>query len=1226
MSTITGTEASDTLTGGPTTDLIEGLGGNDYLRDESGDNDIVRGNDGDDTIWVERTHTGAGGLITIDGGAGDDTIDATGYWHAPTYDWKVDGGDGNDSLELRYLTHFTADLGAGDDYIYVDMPTAGGVISLGSGVDRVAMVSDYGRDPGPGDRYLTINGLGAEDQIDLVSLTYSINNWDQVTNLFATGHLRATQSGADVLIDIDMDGSAGSSYGWNPLLRLTDRTLAQLSPLNLSGMPLNGGPIGLTYTVTAHSYYQYNGTYGADHLTVGEGIGDITLQGLAGDDVLAASGMGSGLWGGDGDDHLIGGGSNDSLEGGLGDDVIEGGGGENTLYFMSFDQGATFVVGKAGPQNTGFGWDTVTAVTEIRGTYAADHFSVDAAMTGAVHFYASSGDDILIGGAGNDQLYGEDGDDQVHGGAGDDALSDFGDGSDLYDGGGGYDTLTYDTSDRGVTIDLTVTTPQVGGYGALDVILNVEGLGGSSHADTLSGTDQANKLWGGYGDDVLIGRGGDDELNGANGDDTLNGGDGDDWLTGGIYAGDILAGDDVLIGGAGLNYMSGGGGRDTFVVGKGHDVIFDFQVGTDLVSVDDLFVLKVSEMIAGPTESPSYSEVYVTLSNGSEVMFERIRAADITDATFLGLKPVTLGGASADTLSGTAAADWIDGQGGADKLYGGGGTDRLSGGDGKDTVVGDQGADTLDGDGGDDSLLGGAGDDTLSGGIGNDTLLGGDGDDGLNGGDGDDILGGGLGKDTVDGGAGDDTLALGLGGDILDGGAGSDTLVLTSGFGAHVVRAVGDDWEVGSGAVVTTVRNVESVKFGTTVKTWAEFAAPASIDGLLYAASYSDLAKAFGTNANLAAQHYATQGKLEGRAPALFNPLVYAASNSDLTLAFKADASAALTHYLVQGVYENRPTTGFDGLIYAASNTDLAKAFGTDANAATIHYLVQGVHEHRPLSTFDPYLYLASNTDLLRASGADTDAALRQYLTQGVFEGRNWTSFDARAYAAANPEVAARVGANLTAAARDYVEHGFDAGLPTSGFDTRAYAASSVDLAKAFGVNGDAALTHYLVQGVHEHRPTSGFDAVAYLLSNGDLAGRTADAALTHWLEVGADEGRRGDGLFGRDQSAGHVLTTAGASDVLGENDRDWFVFQADANQPLHLAISGAASGAALAIYDSLGHLAAVDSNGDHVLDIVPTTAGSYYLTVVDGPAAAGAYDLGLTLTGSGGVHDNWLL
>lgn len=574
MSTITGTEAGDSLIGGPTTDLIEGLGGDDYIRDEGGDSDIVRGNDGNDTIWVERTSTGGGGLITIDGGGGDDQIDATGYFHATPYDWRIDGGDGNDSLELRYLTHFTADLGAGNDYLYVDMPLSGGVISLGSGADRIALVSDYGRNPGPGDRYLTINGLGADDRIDWTVFTYGMANWDQATSLFASGHLRATQSGADVLIDVDMDG-VGAAYGWNPLLRLTDRTLAQLSPLNLGGMPLNGGPIGLAYTTSASSYLFFSGTYGVDHLTAGEGVGSVDLQGLAGDDVLVANSTGAGLSGGDGDDHLIGGAGNDSFEGGRGDDLIEGGGGgEDTLYFLSWDDtAATFVLGKAGPQNTGFGWDTVTGIEEVRATGNADHLSVDASMTGSVLFYAGSGDDVLVGGVGNDGLYGEDGNDQVSGGDGDDTLHDFGDGADVYDGGAGYDTISYLWSDRGLTIDLTVATPQAGGYGDLDLVLNMEGVIGTPYADTFSGTDQANKFWGSTGDDVLTGRGGADELTGGGGNDHLDGGDGDDLLTGGVYADDPSAGDDTLIGGAGNDTLISGQGADSLTGGTGNDIL-----------------------------------------------------------------------------------------------------------------------------------------------------------------------------------------------------------------------------------------------------------------------------------------------------------------------------------------------------------------------------------------------------------------------------------------------------------------------------------------------------------------------------------------------------------------------------------------------------------------------------------------------------------------------------
>ena len=62
----------------------------------------------------------------------------------------------------------------------------------------------------------------------------------------------------------------------------------------------------------------------------------LTVNGLAGDDVLDATGLAADsalltLDGGDGDDVLLGGAGNDTLLGGAGDDVLIGGPGSDTL-------------------------------------------------------------------------------------------------------------------------------------------------------------------------------------------------------------------------------------------------------------------------------------------------------------------------------------------------------------------------------------------------------------------------------------------------------------------------------------------------------------------------------------------------------------------------------------------------------------------------------------------------------------------------------------------------------------------------------------------------------------------------------------------------------------------------------------------------------------------------------------------------------------------------------
>ena len=178
-----------------------------------------------------------------------------------------------------------------------------------------------------------------------------------------------------------------------------------------------------------------------------------------------------------------------------------------------------------------------------------------------------------------------------------------------------------------------------------------------------------------------------------------------------------------------------------------------------------------------------------------------------------------VGGAGADTASGTAQGDG---------LFGGAGDDSLSGGPGADVLQGNQGGDYLDGGAGNDTIFGGQGDDSITAGgganfvngnLGNDTitgeagsantLLGGQQNDLLIGGAGADLLNGNLGDDTISGGggadaifgeAGNDRITLGDGGSTADGGSGADTI--TGGAGADtIIGGLGaDDLRGGGGA------------------------------------------------------------------------------------------------------------------------------------------------------------------------------------------------------------------------------------------------------------------------------------------------------------------------------------------------------------------------------------------------------------------------------------------
>ena len=107
-------------------------------------------------------------------------------------------------------------------------------------------------------------------------------------------------------------------------------------------------------------------------------------------------------------------------------------------------------------------------------------------------------------------------------------------GADTLDGGthgaGGADTVSYQNSSVGVTVNLTlVGTPQAStGDAGGDKLSNFENVIGSNFADTITGDANA---------DISDWPRRNDTLNGGDGDDILIGGAGADTLIGGNHAG-----------------------------------------------------------------------------------------------------------------------------------------------------------------------------------------------------------------------------------------------------------------------------------------------------------------------------------------------------------------------------------------------------------------------------------------------------------------------------------------------------------------------------------------------------------------------------------------------------------------------------------------------------------------------------------------------------------------
>ena len=105
--------------------------------------------------------------------------------------------------------------------------------------------------------------------------------------------------------------------------------------------------------------------------------------------------------------------------------------------------------------------------------------------------FANGGHDLVFGYGGNDRILGMDGNDVLIGGAGADQMI----------GGIGVDTASYAPdydSPVGVTVSLMTGTGSFGNA-AGDMLIGIENLSGSNHADLLIGNNGSNvtlRKWG----------------------------------------------------------------------------------------------------------------------------------------------------------------------------------------------------------------------------------------------------------------------------------------------------------------------------------------------------------------------------------------------------------------------------------------------------------------------------------------------------------------------------------------------------------------------------------------------------------------------------------------------------------------------------------------------------------------------------------------------------------
>ncbi|MGI8461753.1 MAG: calcium-binding protein [Solirubrobacterales bacterium] len=209
-----------------------------------------------------------------------------------------------------------------------------------------------------------------------------------------------------------------------------------------------------------------------------------------------------------------------------------------------------------------------------------------AALDVGVELFGQDGEDLLGGGSRADILHGGNSDDLLSGGDGRDVLlgddqEDIlagGEGADRLDGGPDDDLVDYRVLGRGAKrgVDLDLRGGTVGGAGAGDRIVSIEGAFASPLDDTVVGNGALNFVDGGGGDDDLGGGAERDALLGSAGDDLLDGGGARDILFGG-------PGDDAIHGELGKDIVFGNAGQDRITTEEGVDVVDVSGGGRDVV-------------------------------------------------------------------------------------------------------------------------------------------------------------------------------------------------------------------------------------------------------------------------------------------------------------------------------------------------------------------------------------------------------------------------------------------------------------------------------------------------------------------------------------------------------------------------------------------------------------------------------------------------------------------
>ncbi|HET9817032.1 MAG TPA: calcium-binding protein, partial [Xanthobacteraceae bacterium] len=539
--TVSGTKGNDNI-------VVEGQNGSLIIAGlpelvtlsgaEATDALVVTGSAGTDTLSA-ATLAADTVMLTLDGGAGDDTI--IGSQGADL----LLGGDGNDTV-AGGRGNDTALLGNGND-TFIWNPGDGSDIVEGQG----------------GTDTLLFNGANIAERIDISA------NGQRV---------RLSRDIANITMDLDgVEHIQVNALGSADTITVNDLTGtdAKQVAIDLSSPAGSGQGDGAADTVTV------NGTAGNDHISIASSGSSVVVNGLAarlsitgaepgndsllvnggaGNDTINASALNAGqinltINSGAGDDTITGSAGNDIVIGGTGNDVASLGAGDDTFIWNPGDAGDT-VQGQAGFDTLRFNGSNIDEKIDISANGSHARLSRDVAnvtmdLNGIERIQLNT-----LGGADTVTVNDLTRTDVTQvgidlgaqpGTAGGDGAAD----TIVINGTNGNDVITVTNNNGVVTISGLAEKVTISNFEANDRIV-INGLGGD---DAITATGLTGMLFtanGGDGDDILVGSPGNDVLNGGNGDDVLIGGPGQDVLDGG-------PGNNILIQSA----TTGGGSPDS---------------------------------------------------------------------------------------------------------------------------------------------------------------------------------------------------------------------------------------------------------------------------------------------------------------------------------------------------------------------------------------------------------------------------------------------------------------------------------------------------------------------------------------------------------------------------------------------------------------------------------------------------------------------------------------